>query len=149
MPIPFAFQSLTPTKLHSSYCKNLHDFLSACLVRFLSLGAVLVGPLVAVFTRLSRISSSPSVKLPLGWPPKRERLVSLRCRRHGRVPCMLSTSDMSLPRSWRNSASALSSFVRNLPICRKVKKVIIVSTFGTKIFKLVALRHASSFSLKQ
>lgn len=41
---------------------NLHDFLSAFRVLFRSLGWVLVpGAFVAVFTRLSRISSSPSV----------------------------------------------------------------------------------------
>lgn len=41
---------------------NLHDFLSAFRVRFRSRGCVLVpGALVAVFTRLSKISSSPSV----------------------------------------------------------------------------------------
>lgn len=41
---------------------NLHDFLSAFRVLFLSLGWVLVpAAFVAVFTRLSRISSSPSV----------------------------------------------------------------------------------------
>ena len=42
-----------------------HDFLSACLVlvRFLSLGVDLRLGAVAVFTKLSKISSSPSVML--------------------------------------------------------------------------------------
>lgn len=95
---------------------GLHDFLSACLVLFLSLGAVLEGPFVAVFTKLSKISSSPSsVRLPLAWP-NIDLVLSLFCRLHGKVPCKLSTSDMSLPSSCLNSASALSSFVLNLPI---------------------------------
>jgi len=42
---------------------------------------------------------------------------SFLCLRHGRVPWILSTSEMSLPSSCLSSASARSSFVRNLPTC--------------------------------
>lgn len=111
--------------------RYLQDFLSACLVRFLSLGAVLdVGPLVAVFTRLSKISSSPSVKLPLGWM-RNDLLESLLRLLHGSVPCMLSTSDMSLPSSWRSSASARSSFVLNFPIW-KIQQIL--QCFVSQVF---------------
>lgn len=95
---------------------NSHDFLSACLVLFLSRGAILEGPLVAVFTRLSSISSSPSVKLPLVLP-RNDLLPSLRVLLNGNVPWKLSTSERSLPSSCLSSASARSSFVLNLPTC--------------------------------
>lgn len=98
-----------------SHKKHLQDFLSACLVLFLSRGAVLEDPLVAVFTRLSSISSSPSVILPLAGLIN-NLLPSLRVLLQGNVPCMLSTSDISLPNSCLSSASALSSFDLNLPI---------------------------------
>lgn len=98
----------------------LRDFLSACLVLFLSLGAVLGdGPFVAVLTRLSSISSSPSVKFPLILVFRNDLFPSLRVLRHGKVPCKLSTSDISLPSNCRSSASALSSFVLNFPTYNK------------------------------
>lgn len=101
-----------------------HDFLSALRTRFLSLGAVREDR-VAVFTRDSIISSSPSVKSSIdliSWDSPRRLL-------HVRVPQFSLTgvgdpnsslwikfvnnvSVIWIPKTHFNSASALSSLVR-------------------------------------
>lgn len=75
-------------KENSRNCFNLHDFRSACRVRFRSRGAGRdPGAFVAVLTSDSKISSSPSVKFSSVClrPNAGDRILSARRRRHVNV----------------------------------------------------------------
>jgi len=75
---------------------NLHDLRSAWRVRFRSLGVVRVpGALVAVLTRDSSISSSPSVNCSSLWRVIGERSCSARRLRQVSVPSAWSALDVS------------------------------------------------------
>lgn len=77
--------------------KNLHDFLSAFRVRFLSRCTGRgVAVLVAVLTSDSRISSSPSVKLSSRCVILGERITSGRLRRNEKVPLISVESGPSI-----------------------------------------------------